>query len=334
MSDITFPYDEERHAPLLHAPYTLRRKGGVEVPVVVTAASVWKGARETLYGLDSRLRTGEKLFGDIDKVREDNVALVDQLLDRLLLNVRRFAYFHLLPVRRVVVPVATDGVPRLERVLVRVFFPVWRRLMGRALDFTPIAVEQAPLAIADAFTIVEAELARRGTRFLGGDQPNAIDIIFSALVAPLTLPAGYGSRLPTLDEMPPTLRTFVDSLRVRRAGQLVINTYAVARPTPQPRLTRPRRNQTLAQRLFGPALQRAAARLAVSFSKPFVFRNFALVSRHKEVQSVLELDLPYRIAPINGPNSTPSAARSFSASIGGAVRPRAPSDVRVGCPDR
>ena len=73
-------------------------------------------------------------------------------------------------------------------------------------------------------------------------------------------------------------------------------------PTPQPPLKRPRHNQTLAQRLLGPAVQRAGARLAVSFSKPFVFQNFALVSRYQDVQRVLELDLPYRIAPINGPN--------------------------------
>lgn len=158
------PYDEEGHAPLIHVPYTLRRKGGVEVPVVVTAASLWKGARETLYGLDSRMRSGEKLFGDVEKTREENIALVEQLLDRLLLSVRRLVYFHILQVRRVVVPVATDGVPRWERALVWAFFPVWRRLMARALDFTPAAIERAALEIGEAFTIVEAELARRRTR--------------------------------------------------------------------------------------------------------------------------------------------------------------------------
>ena len=139
------PYDEEGHAPLIHALYTLRRKGGVEVPVVVSAGSVWKGARETLYGLDSRLRDGEKLFGDATDVRESNIALVEQLLPLLLLTVRRFAYFHMLRVKRTVVAVATDGVPRWERALIWTFFPIWRRLMGRALDFTPAAIEAAPL---------------------------------------------------------------------------------------------------------------------------------------------------------------------------------------------
>src|SRR6266545_1625748 len=296
------PYEEEGHAPLLHTPFTVRRKGRVEVPVIVSAASTWKGARETLHGLDSRLRSGERLFGVGTDERQSNIAFVDQLLERLLLNVRRLAYFHLLTVKRLVFPVATDGVPAWERAIVFIFFPIWRRLMGRALDFSPAAIDAAPGRIAEAFDLVEAALEQRGARFLGGDAPNAIDIMFSALVAPLTLPTGYDSKLPNLEELPSELRRFVDSLRARRGGQLVLDTYAAARPAPQPPLKRPRRDQTLAQRLFGPRVQRLAARTAVAFSKPFVFKKFALVSRWPDVQSVLELDIPFRIQPINGPN--------------------------------
>ncbi len=296
------PYEEEGHAPLLHIPYTLRRKGGVEVPVVVTSASVWKGARETLYGLDSRLRDNEKLFGVSQDVRAANEALVEQLLTRLLHDVRRFAYFHMLRVRSAVIPVVADGVPWWERALIQVFFPIWRWSMGRALDFSPSAIEAAPRHITEAFDIVEAELARRGSRFLGGREPNALDIIFSALVAPVTAADGYGSRLPRLDEMPPPLRSFVEGLRARRGGQLVADTYAAARPRPQPPMKRPRRDRTFGQVLFGPAVQRGAARLAARIGRPFVFRNFALVSRYQDVQGVLERDLHYLIAPINGPN--------------------------------
>jgi cytochrome P450 len=296
------PYEEEGHAPLIHVPFTLLRRGGVEVPVVVSAASVWKGARETLYGLDGRLRDGEKLFGDDPRDREANIALVEQLLTRLLLTVRRFAYFHMLTRKRAVVPVATDGVPGWERALISTAFPVWRRFMGRALDFSSAAIEAAPVQIREAFDIIEGELGRRKSRFLGGHEPNAIDIIFSALVAPVTLPAGYGSRLPALDEMPAELRAFVESLRARRGGELVADTYAAARPVPQPPLKRPRRNRTIGQRLFGPAVLRAGARVAVSLSRPVVFGKFALVSRYQDVRTALELDLPYQIAPINGPN--------------------------------
>jgi cytochrome P450 len=296
------PYAEQRHAPLLHVPFTRRRKAGAEVPVIVSAASTWKGARETLHGLDSRLRTGEQLFGDQADGREWNIAFVDQLLPRLLLNVRRLACFHLLPVKRVIFPAVTDGVPAWERAIVWTLFPIWRRMMGRALDLNPAAIATAPAEIAETFDLVEAALRERGTRFLGGNAPNAIDIMFSALVAPLILPIGHGARLPALDELPPGLRRLVDSLRARRGGQLVFDTYAAARHPPQPPVKRPRRDRTFAQRLFGPGVQRLGARAAVAFGRPFVFRKFVLVSRWPDVQSVLALDLPFRIQPINGPN--------------------------------
>src|SRR3954471_10182609 len=112
------PYDEQGHAPLLHVPFTLRWRGGVEVPVVVSAAATWKGARETLRGLDSRLRDGERLFGDEPAERARNMELVEQLLQRLLLQVRRLAYFHLLPHRRLVLPVVVDGIPAWERAVI------------------------------------------------------------------------------------------------------------------------------------------------------------------------------------------------------------------------
>jgi cytochrome P450 len=94
----------------------------------------------------------------------------------------------------------------------------------------------------------------------------------------------------------------VDSLRARRGGRLALDTYAAARPSPQPALKRPRRDRTLAQRLLGPAVFRAGARAAVAWGKPIVVKRFALVSRWNDVQQVLEDDLTYRIEPINGPN--------------------------------
>jgi cytochrome P450 len=294
-------YEEEGHAPLIHALFTKRRRGGVEVPVVVTAASVWKGAHETLTGLDSRLRSGERLFGDTPSEREANAAFVQLLLKYLLLDVRRFAYFHLLPFKRTVLPVVTDGVPAWERAVVWLFYPIWRRLLGRALDFSPSAIEAAPRNISAAFDLVEAELERRGTRFLGGDAPSPVDIIFSALVAPVVLPEGYGSTLPTLESLPPALRTFVDQWRTRPAGHLVFATYERARPTPQPLLRRPRRNQTLLQRLLSPRVQRFGARAALRLNQPLVFRKFALVTRWRDVNAVLESDLHFLIAPVNGP---------------------------------
>src|SRR5687767_11318772 len=90
------PYDEEAHAPLLHILATRRRRGGNEVPVIVTGESTWKGAREMIYGLDSKLRPGEGIFGDDAATSQSNQQLVERLLELLVLTVRRYTYYFML----------------------------------------------------------------------------------------------------------------------------------------------------------------------------------------------------------------------------------------------
>lgn len=300
----SIPYHEEGHVPLVHVPFTLARRGGVEVPVVVSAEATWKGAREVLYGLDAGLRASERIFGggrDDNGNRAADETLVAELLDRLLQTVRRYVYFHLLPDKKTLLPVATSAAPRWEVTLVRVLYPVWRRWMGRALDFSPQAIASAPVRIREAFGLVESELARRGTTYLAGAVPGPPDIIFAALAAPVVFPERYGSRLPALADLPTELRAFVDDMRTRRGGQLVLATYEAARTPPQAPLPRRSRRRPLSERLLTPAVQRTGARLAAWFGRVIVVRRVAIVSRWVDVQAVLSHDLDFTIAPINGP---------------------------------
>src|SRR5688572_32980882 len=108
--------------------------------------------------------------------------------------------------------------------------------MAQALDFSPQLVEEAPARIRQACDLIEAELRRSGGPFVGGEEPNAIDIVFSALLAPVVVPPGYGAKLPPLEALPAELRLFAEEMRGRRAGALVRDTYKVARGTPQPPL--------------------------------------------------------------------------------------------------
>jgi len=50
--------------------------------------------------------------------------------------------------------------------------------MGKALDFSPNLIRDAPGDIDRAFKIVEERLAD-GRRFLSGDKPGILDIVFS-----------------------------------------------------------------------------------------------------------------------------------------------------------
>lgn len=295
------PYEEEVHAPLLHVLATRRRRGGEEVPVVITGESMWKGARELIYGLDSKLRPDESIFQDGVRSRQENENLVNKLLELLTLTVRRYVYYFLLTRPDVLKPIATQAAPAWESFVVRTFYSRWRAGMARALDFSTSRIEEAPARIRGAFDIVEAELMMRRSNFLGGDRPGSVDIIFSALVAPLVLPEKYGSQLPSINQLPNELRKFTDELRERRAGRLALETYAVARTTPQAPMAVRTYRRTLQQRLVTPAMQRLLARLAVKLDRPIKFRDYVVFARWQDVQEILHNDLHFQIAPVNGP---------------------------------
>ena len=294
-------YHEEAHAPILHVIATRRRGGGREVPVVVGPEGIWDGARAVLDGLDAKSRPGQRLYGESDETRTANRALIDGLLARLLLTVRRLVYFHLLPHRTTLYPAAVDGAPLWERAFVFLLYPIWRRLMARGLDLSPQLVEEAPAQIREACDLIEAELSRSGGPFVGGEEPNAIDIVFSALMAPVVIPPGYGAKLPPLEALPAELRTFVEEMRARRAGVLVLDTYKIARGTSQPPLPARGSGRPLQSYLLGPAVQRLGARAAAAYGKVLKFRTYRIAVRWDQVEDVLRRDLDFRIAAINGP---------------------------------
>jgi len=294
-------YHEEVHAPILHVIATRARGGGREVPVVVAPEGLWDGARELLNGLDSRSRPGQRLFGESADERADNQVLIDILLDRLQQTVRRLVYFHLLPHKQVLYPIAVDGAPLWERVFVLLLYPIWRRLLARGVDLSPQLVREAPDRIREACDGIEAELDRRRTRFIGGDAPSAVDIVFSALIAPIVLPPQYGAQLPALDALPAELRALAEEIRQRRAGALALETYEVARGAPQLPMPARGSGRPLTSYLLGPVVQRLGARAAAAYGKIVKFREYRIAVRWSQVEEVLRRDLDFQIAAVNGP---------------------------------
>jgi len=286
---------------MLHVLATRRPGGGVEVPVVIGPEDVWAGAREVLNGLDAKSRPGQRLYGEDEDERAANRALVDRLQDLLGRAVCAYVFAQLLPLKSVLYPVVVDGAPVWERAFVYLLYPVWRRLVARGLEFTPEFIAAAPGRIREAADVVEVELTRRKTRFVGGSEPGIVDVVFAALAAPVVFPPGYGAVLPALDALPAELKNFIDQMRARRAGRLVLETYEEARPPPQGPLPARGNGRPLSSLILAAWPQRIAAKVAAAYGHVIRINGFALVIRWNDVEDVLRRDLDFQIAPINGP---------------------------------
>lgn len=135
-----------------------------------------------------------------------------------------FAYYHLLPAKKLMAPVFAAPVPRVQAMLVPLVYPLLRGLFTLLLKLGPERAEQAFSRIRTIFDQTGARLAD-GRRYLAGDRLTLADIGLAGASAPLLLPPGYGAKMPAVEAMPPAMRAAVEALRAHPTGAYVRRLY-------------------------------------------------------------------------------------------------------------
>jgi glutathione S-transferase len=108
-------YREERHAPGFHALAVRRAGGARSTPALVTSDGVIGDSTDILLWANERAATGRELYPGDPEARAEVLALEDRFDEELGPHARRAIYFHMLPSRRLTLPLMTYGVPSHER---------------------------------------------------------------------------------------------------------------------------------------------------------------------------------------------------------------------------
>jgi glutathione S-transferase len=218
------PYTEERYPPVLHYRACRRAGGGRTTPVLVTDVGVYADSTDILEFLDSRHADGWRPYPADGRDRAEVVALEELFDTRLGPHTRRVAYFHLLPHREMICSAACAGVRGGDHRIFRAALPLVRWLMRRGMQIEPASAARSLERVREVFRTVSRKV-EQGREYLVGDRFSAADLTFAALAAPVLLPRGYGSPMPTLADLPGGLLPLIDEMRSSPAGDFGLRLY-------------------------------------------------------------------------------------------------------------
>jgi glutathione S-transferase len=148
----------------------------------------------------------------------------EQFHETLGTAVTAFAYFHLLPLRAVMIRPLTEGTPALETWAVSHAYPLFAGFIRAGLKLSESGAQQALGQVRDVVKSVDQRLAD-GRQFLVGGRFSLSDMSLANALAPLVLAPQYGGPLPTFDQMPPVLQAVVREVQASPAGQFALRMY-------------------------------------------------------------------------------------------------------------
>ncbi len=192
--------------------------------MLVTDLGTFADSTDILHFLDVRHPESSQLYPEVAALRDQVEELEELCSARLGPHVRRLAYFHLLPHRRVLLETALDGVSRRDRFVFTVALPLMRTLLRRGLRISPESAARSLAVVQEVFALI-GDRIDDGRAFLVGDCFTAADLSFAALAAPILLPRGFGSHLPSLADLPSPFLAVVDDLRQTAAGSFALRLY-------------------------------------------------------------------------------------------------------------
>jgi len=218
------PYHEERHLQVFHYPRTWWVSRGPNVPVLIDGKQVISDSTRILRYLDRYAHNGNRLYPDDSALRATVEQWEDRFDEELGIESRRWVYYHMMPEPVSALAIATQGVPAMEKILAPLAFGLIKRMISKVL----YATEEKVRAGVDLSRNIVAEtdaLLADGRRYLLGDRFTAADLALACMLAPFVMPPNYGIRLPTLDEVPESMRSDVQWFRQTRTGTYVLWLY-------------------------------------------------------------------------------------------------------------
>jgi glutathione S-transferase len=215
---------EEPHAFLFCFFFTLWHSGTFVFPLLYSDSFKLVGPRPMAEYFDPKSAPNLRLFPQ-DAAEKRQVDSDWTLFNETLaFATARFAYYHLLPYRELMIRPLSLGTPSFERKTVEVAYPIYAGTLRILLGLSAQKAQDSLDQVRKVFDAVDARLAVQNN-FLVGDQLTLSDVAFAVAAAPLVLPPAYGGPIPSFEQMPAPMQAAINEMRARRAGAFALRVY-------------------------------------------------------------------------------------------------------------
>lgn len=221
-------YVEHPHAPIFHILALLwHGLGADDYPAVIQGSEKWPAIEKMVEHFDPSADPDRRLVPDklSEKDLHDEVMKLQHDFRWVMgAGTVDWAYFNLLPHKKLTWASFTTGVPWFEKLFLTFGYGVIKFLMMRGLHLNAAKAEQGLQDVYRGFEKVDA-LLTDGRKFLAGDRLTLADLAFATSGAPMVLANGYGGHLPTINMVPVSMQKVIKGLRARPSGAFIQRMY-------------------------------------------------------------------------------------------------------------
>jgi glutathione S-transferase len=216
------PHIRRSLAPGLHALEAERLTGDTSTVPVLTIDGRSIGDSTRIIAAIEERWPQPPLYPEDDAQRRRALELEDFFDEELGPHIRRAIYHELLPHPELLVPLFAHGDPRAARTLLE-HYPALRAGLRHRFEITADAARDSCAQTVAAIDRLEREISASG--YLVGGSFTVADLTAAALLYGVTRPSEFPRPMVADDDLPDSLREFLDSLAQRPGGQWVTRMY-------------------------------------------------------------------------------------------------------------
>ena len=223
-------FKEEAHLPFFHAPAVIGAGGVRSTPALALDGQTLGDSSDILAYIHEHPEAAWHPYGDSPELRSEIEAWETLFDEKVGPHTRRLAYFLLLPIKQLAIPIMTYGAPSFEKKAVNLAYPMFRALMQTLLNVNAPGAERSRAKLQELFDQVAIRLDAQptspsGQRYLVGTELSAADLTFATLAAPILGMQEYFPEALRPIVWPEHLESEFKRWRAHPAGKWAIEVY-------------------------------------------------------------------------------------------------------------